>query len=57
MNDTSTYVSWICSESNLMLLVIGQSDEVFGKAIVTLFGKPEDQRDGALVPQESSYQN
>ena len=41
----------MCSESNLMLLVIGQSDEVFRKGIVTLSGKPSHQQDGELVPQ------
>ena len=51
MNDTSVNVSWMCSESSLTLLVKGQSDEVFRKGIVTLFGKPADQRDGKLVPQ------
>ena len=51
MNDISADVSWMCSESNLMLLVIGQNDEVFRKGIVTLFGKAADQRDGELVPQ------
>ena len=39
------------SESNLTLSVKGQSDEVFRKGIVTLFGKPADQRDGELVLQ------
>ena len=36
--------------SNLTLFVKGQSDEVFRKGIVTLFGKPADQ-DGERVPQ------
>ena len=57
MNDISANVSWMCSESNLLLLVIGQSDEVFRKAIVTLFGKPADQQDGVIVAQESFYQS
>ena len=34
-----------------MLLVKGQSDEVFRKGIVTLFGKPAHQQDGELVLQ------
>ena len=51
MNNTSAKVSCMCSESNLTLFVKGQSDEAFRKGIVTLFGKPEDQRDGKLVPQ------
>ena len=38
------------SESNLTFFVKGQSDEVFRKGIVTLFGKPADQ-DGERVPQ------
>ena len=50
MNDTSAKVSWMCSESNLTLSVKGQSDEVFRKGIVTLFGKPADEWDGELVP-------
>ena len=33
------------------MLVKGQSDEVFRKGIVTLSGKPADERDGKLVPQ------
>ena len=41
----------MCFESNLTLLVIGQNDEVFGQGIVTLFGKPADQKYGELVPQ------
>ena len=41
----------MCSESNLTLSVKGQSDEVFRKGIVTLFGKPADQRDRELLPQ------
>ena len=36
-------------ESNLTFLVIGQNDEVFGQGIVTLFGKPADQKGGELV--------
>ena len=51
MNDTSADVSWMCFESNLTLLVIGQNDEVFGQGIVTLFGKPADQKGGELVSQ------
>ena len=50
MNNTSAKVSCMCSESNLTLSVKGQSDEAFRKGIVTLFGKPADQRDGELVP-------
>ena len=51
MNDTSAKVSWMCSESNLTLSVKGQSNEAFRKGIVTLFGKPADQRDRELLPQ------
>ena len=51
MNDTSANVSWMCSESNLTMFVKGQSDEVFRKGIVTLFGKPAHQWDRELVPQ------
>ena len=40
----------MCSESNITFLVKGQSDEVFRKRIVTLAGKPTDQRDGEHVP-------
>ena len=38
------------SESNHILFVKGQSDEVFRKGIMTLAGKPTDQRDGEHVP-------
>ena len=51
MNDTSANVSWMGFESNLTFLVIGQNDEVFGQGIVTLFGKPADQKGGELVSQ------
>ena len=51
MNDTSANVSWMSSESNLTMFVKGQSNEVFRKGIVTLFGKPADQWDHELVPQ------
>ena len=51
MNDTSAKVSWMCSESNLTLSVKGQSEEVFRKGIVTLFGKAADQQDRELLPQ------
>ena len=41
----------MCSEFNLTLLVMGQSDEIFRKAIVTLFGKPAHQQAGEFIPQ------
>ena len=43
----------MCSESNLTFFVKGQSDEVFRKGRVTLFGKPADQGDCELVPHRS----
>ena len=43
----------MCSVSKLILLAIGQRDEVLGQQIVTLFRKPADLEDGGLVPQRT----
>ena len=51
MNNTSANVSWMCSECSLTLLVMGQSDEIFRKGIVILFGNTADQWDGKVTPQ------
>ena len=45
--------SSLVTESKLLLLATWQAnkpgDEVLGKGIVTLFGKPADQEDGRLT--------
>ena len=45
----------MCSDSNLMLLVKEQSDEVFRKGIGTSFGRSADQGTANFCPKESSY--
>ena len=55
MNNISANVSWMCSESDVMLFVKGQSDEVFRKGEWLYLQSQQTNEIVNLFPKESSY--